>query len=177
MGDAGAITTDDKDLSLMIRKLGNYGSERKYVYDVLGRNSRMDEIQAAVLRVKLPRLDKDNEIRRKIANRYCQEIKNPDIILPIDMIAAGEGCVFYIFPILCKDRDNIQRKLNDAGIQTLIHYPIPPHLQKSYKGKGILRLPEPLDITEKIHSSVLSIPISPLMTEEEITRVVNALNA
>ncbi len=176
LGDAGAVTTNDEELARMIRKLGNYGSEKKYVNESLGRNSRIDEIQAAVLRVKLPRLDEDNSRRREIAARYCKEINNPALILPHKMIEAGESCVFYIFPVLCRDREETQKRLSDLGIQTLIHYPIPPHLQQCYKGKGNLRLPEPLDITEKIHSSILSIPISPLMTEEEISRVIDALN-
>ena len=174
LGDAGAVTTDDPILAQTVRALGNYGSEKKYVFKYQGRNSRIDEIQAAVLNVKLPNLDADNEKRRHIARRYISEIKNPEIILPrIDDWYAN---VFHIFPIRTTRRDALQAYLADNGVQTLIHYPIPPHLQECYSGE-LLHKADELPITSLIHSTELSLPISPVLSSEEVTRIISLLNS
>lgn len=170
LGDAGAVTTDDTELANTIRSLGNYGSSKKYVFKYQGRNSRIDEIQAAVLRVKLPRLDADNSRRIQIASRYLSEIKNPAITLPSEA-SKGEN-VYHIFPVFSSYRDNLQKYLADNGVQTLIHYPIPPHKQVCYKEWNSLHLP----ITEKIHREELSLPISPVLTDEEASKVITLLN-
>jgi dTDP-4-amino-4,6-dideoxygalactose transaminase len=169
-GDAGAVTTDDKDLADMIRSLGNYGSSKKYVSDYRGYNSRLDEIQAAILNVKLKYLDEDNEYRRKIAKYYIEHIINKNIILP--KVKEWNKHVFHIFTILSPKRDELQKYLLDNNIQTLIHYPIPPHKQKCFQEWNNLSLP----ITEIIHREELSLPISPVMTEEEISEVVSVIN-
>lgn len=170
LGDAGAVTTNDKELADTVRSLANYGSERKYVFKYQGRNSRLDEIQAAVLNVKLKYLDEDNAKRKAVAKRYIDEIKNPAIILP--KVEDWDSHVFHIFPIRTKYRDNLQQYLNDKGIQTLIHYPIPPHKQECYKEWNNLSYP----ITEQIHAQELSLPISPLLTEPQISRIISLLN-
>ncbi|MDE6682106.1 MAG: DegT/DnrJ/EryC1/StrS family aminotransferase [Muribaculaceae bacterium] len=175
LGDGGAVTTNDPKLARMVRTLAFYGSEKKYIFNYCGRNSRLDEIQAAALRVKLPRLDEDNMRRREIAKKYQSEITNPDVILPYpDDDKAGENNVFHIFPILAKNRDSMQEKLREKGIQTLIHYPVAPHLQKCYKGKIPFRFP--LSVAEHIADHELSLPISPVMTDEEVNMVIDALN-
>jgi len=166
LGDGGAVVTNDEELNNVVRALGNYGSQKKYVNDYFGYNSRLDEIQAAALRVKLPRLNEDNEKRRKIAMRYIEEIKNHDIILP-----EKEGNnVWHLFVIRCKNRDALQKYLFENGIETIIHYPIPPHLQKAYKGGNLIY--DKLPITEKLANEVLSLPIHQAMTEEEICAVI-----
>lgn len=170
-GDAGAITTDDAKLATVVRSLGNYGSSQKYVFDRKGRNSRMDELQAAVLGVKLRYLDDDNKRRQDIAQRYIQEIRNPQIIVPKTQYA--DNNIFHIFPILCKKRDTLQQYLQDKGILTLIHYPIPPHQQACYKEWNAISLP----ITEQIHQEELSLPLHQALTDEEVTRVISALNS
>ena len=170
LGDAGAVTTNDKDLADTIRALANYGSIRKYVFKYVGRNSRLDEIQAAVLDVKLRHLDEDNAIRKQNAKFYIDNIKNPSIILP--KVDNWDRHVFHIFPIRCSRRDELQKYLTDNGIQTNIHYPIPPHKQECYKEWNNLSFP----ITEQIHKEELSLPMSPVMTEEELRHVVNLLN-
>lgn len=176
LGDGGAVTTDDPELARMIRTLANYGSEKKYVFDFCGRNSRLDEIQAAALRVKLPRLDADNERRREIARMYQRGIKNPKIMLPYpENDKSGDNNVFHLFPVLVKDRDQMQRILSEKGIQTLIHYPVPPHLQKCYAGKIPVRFP--LTQTEYIAVHELSLPISPVMTNDEVETVIQAINS
>lgn len=175
LGDGGAVTTDDAELARMVRTLAFYGSEKKYVFDYRGRNSRLDEIQAATLRVKLPRLDKDNERRREIARYYQENIRNPKVSLPYpDEEKAGKDNVFHIFPILVDNRDSFQTALTEKGVHTLIHYPIPPHLQKCYRGELPTRFPLP--VSENIALRELSIPISPVMTDEEVEEVVRAIN-
>lgn len=169
-GDGGAVTTNDKELADTIRALANYGSTRKYVFKYVGRNSRLDEIQAAVLDVKLRHLDEDNAHRQQIANYYYDHIQNPLITLPTRL--ADINNVYHIFPILCEQRDALQTYLTEHGIQTLIHYPIPPHQQDCYSEYRHLSLP----VTEQIHQQELSLPISPVMTMEEAEEVANVLN-
>jgi len=177
LGDAGAITTNNDELAEVVRSIANYGSRIKYENQFKGLNSRLDEIQAAILRVKLSRLDEDNQRRRKVAEYYINNIKNQKIILPL---AASEQSVssylehvWHVFLIRTEQRDTLQRYLLESGIQTMIHYPIPPHKQKAYKEWGNLSLP----ITEKIHREVLSLPMSPLMNAEELTHIVKTLNS
>lgn len=170
LGDAGAVTTDNKELADTIRALANYGSHKKYIFDYCGLNSRLDEIQAAVLDVKLQHLDTDNNLRREVARYYLDNIKQPDIILPV--ITDWNAHVFHLFTVRCKKRDELQNHLTKHEIQTLIHYPIPPHKQKCYQKWNSLSFP----ITEQIHKEELSLPISPVMTKEEIEEVVNAIN-
>ena len=170
LGDAGAVTTDDKELADTIRSLANYGSTRKYVFKYKGRNSRLDEIQAAVLDVKLKYLDEDNLRRRKVAQYYIENIKNPEIIRP--KVADWDAHVFHIFSIRTENRDELQKYLTENGIQTVIHYPIPPHKQECYREWNNLSFP----ITEKIHDEELSLPMGPAMTEEEMKFVVDVIN-
>lgn len=170
LGDAGAITTYDKDLVDLCRALGNYGSSRKYVFPYKGKNSRIDEIQAAVLDVKLKYLDAENRRRKEIANAYFEKVSNPLISLPMKNGDADN--VFHIFPVLCKTRDRLQEYLAGKGVGTMIHYPIPPHKQVCYKEWSNLSLP----VTEMIHSEELSIPCNPCMTNEDVETVVKALN-
>lgn len=170
LGDGGAVTTDDEELANMIGALGNYGSERKYVFKYKGRNSRLDEIQAAVLRVKLKYLDADNALRRNIAMQYIEHIDNPLLTLPSTDYC--HGSVHHIFPVLCSERDRLQQHLLKQGIQTMIHYPIPPHRQQCYADIGLLSLP----ITERIHSEELSLPLNPTLQQEEIELIIEAAN-
>lgn len=169
-GDAGAVTTNDEELAKVVRAVANYGSTRKYVFKYIGRNSRLDEIQAAVLDVKLKYLDNDIAIRKQVAKYYIEHITNPEIITPI--VKDWDAHVFHIFTIRCKRRDELQKYLAENGIQTIIHYPIPPHKQECYKEWNNLTFP----ITEQIHNEELSLPMSPVMTNEEIDYVVNVLN-
>ena len=170
LGDGGAVTTNDKELANLVRTLANYGSSAKYVHDFMGINSRLDEIQAAVLNLKLKRLDEDNNRRRYVAKRYLEGIKNKAVrLLSVDDWDAN---VFHIFPIFCAERDRLQTYLTEAGIQTLIHYPIPPHQQKALIDYRTLSLP----ITEQIHREELSLPMSPLLTDSEIDQVIKAVN-
>lgn len=169
-GDAGAVTTDDEELAKIVRAVANYGSQRKYVFKYVGRNSRLDEIQAAVLDVKLKHLEEDLAIRKQVAKYYIDHITNPEIITPI--VKDWDAHVFHIFTIRCKRRDELQKYLADNGVQTIIHYPIPPHKQECYKEWNHLSFP----ITEQIHNEELSLPMSPVMTEEEVQEVVNILN-
>lgn len=171
LGDGGAVTTNDKALADMVRTLANYGSELKYVFGYRGRNSRLDEIQAAVLDVKLRHLDDDNAHRQAIAAYYYDNITNPLLKLPIRLNDAQN--VYHIFPVFCERRDELQAYLTENGVQTLIHYPIPPHKQKCYSEWNGMELP----ITEKIHREELSLPISPVLTMEEAKQVVKLLNA
>ncbi len=170
LGDAGAVTTNDKDLAETIRALANYGSSKKYVFKYIGRNSRLDEIQAAVLDIKLKHLDEDNALRKKVAKYYIENIKHPDIILP--KVENWDRHVFHIFPIRCNRREELQNYLSANGIQTIIHYPIPPHKQECYKEWNDLSFP----ITEQIHNEELSLPMSPVMTIREIEEVVSRIN-
>ena len=171
LGDGGCVTTNDDELAVKIRALRNYGSDVKYHFPYRGTNSRLDEIQAAFLRVKLPYLDEENAIRRRIAERYCAEIKNPLIELP-QLPPAPERCVWHVFPVRCKNRSAFQQYLSDGGIQTVIHYPIPPHRQPAYTDWHGLSLP----ITERIHDEIISLPISPVMAGCETGEVVTAVN-
>lgn len=171
LGDAGAVTTNDKELADTIRALANYGSQRKYVFKYRGRNSRLDEFQAAVLDVKLKHLDEDNAHRQQIAAYYYDNISHPLINLPRRMPDANN--VYHIFPILCSERDRLQEYLTQQGIQTLIHYPIPPHKQECYRQWNAMSLP----VTERIHRQELSIPISPVLSLDEAKTIVRAINA
>lgn len=187
LGDGGAVTTNDDNLAAIIRSLANYGSSEKYIHDYQGLNSRLDEIQAAVLRVKLPRLDDDNRHRRNIARFYIENITNPRITLP------GRSCsnveekskesfslqwsnepdhVWHLFVVRNHDRDRLRAFLSENQIQTLIHYPVPPHKQLAYSEYSSL----PLPITEMIHKQVLSLPISQVMSLDEAERVVGIIN-
>lgn len=166
LGDAGAVTTNDEELANIIRALGNYGSSKKYVFDYVGQNSRMDEVQAAVLNEKLKWLDRDNERRVAIAQRYINSIRNTDVTLPTEAYLANN--VFHIFPVLCAKREQLQLELHQRGIETIIHYPIPPHKQQCYSEWNGLSLP----ITERIHREELSLPLNPIMTDEEVDMVI-----
>jgi len=172
LGDAGAVTTNDDTLAKTIRALANYGSEEKYVNKYQGLNSRLDEMQAAVLDTKLNYLDTENTRRREIAEYYVANITNPLIILP-EMPTDKHNHVWHLFVIRNAGRDRLQKYLADNGIQTLIHYPIPPHKQQAYPELNELSLP----ITEQIHNEVLSLPISPILTDEEINKVVDTINS
>ncbi len=172
LGDAGAVVTDDDRLAQMVAMQNNYGYSEKYVCQVKGLNSRMDEIQAAVLDVKLGRLDADNERRRELAQIYINGIDNPLVTLP-NMPKVKEEHVFYAFAVRCPERDKLKQYLMEKGIVTQVHYPIPPHHQEAYKELSSLRLP----VTEKIHKQILSLPLSPMMSESQIERIVEAVNS
>lgn len=168
-GDAGAVTTSDAALADMVRTLANYGSHKKYVFEHQGLNSRLDEIQAAVINVKLKHLDEDTKCRKIVARHYIDNIEHSDIKLPV--VNDWDANVFHIFPILTSRRDELQKYLLSNGVQTLIHYPIPPHKQLCYPEWNNLSFP----ITDKIHKEELSLPISPVMTEAEAKIVVDLL--
>ncbi|WP_269242040.1 DegT/DnrJ/EryC1/StrS family aminotransferase [Flavobacterium limnophilum] len=170
LGDGGAVTTNDDDLAKVIQSLRNYGSEAKYKNEFIGVNSRLDELQAAFLNVKLPNLDAENNVRKAIAKRYLNEIKNDKITLPFWDLT--DNHVFHLFVIRTENREELQQYLLEKGIQTMIHYPIPPHKQKAFSTWNNLSFP----ITEKIHKEVLSLPISPVVTEDEVGFVVSILN-
>ena len=178
LGDAGAVSTNDDQLAERVRALGNYGSKKKYVNEFQGLNSRLDELQAAFLDVKLKYIDTENQYRRQIAQRYLSEINNPNIILPVPVAtqfspAENKEHVWHLFVIRCEKRDALQNHLAEKGIQTLIHYPIPPNKQLAYKELNHLDFP----ITNTIHDQVLSLPISPVVTDEEVSMVIQALNS
>lgn len=180
LGDAGAVTTDDSQLAAVVEALGNYGSSNKYVFDYVGRNSRMDEIQAAILDVKLKHLDADNQRRKEIAARYQREVSNP--LLRLLLVSdeqysrpsrATRDSVYHILPVFCERRDDLKKYLSDNGVETQIHYPIPPHKQRCYNFQlNHLSLP----ITEKIHAQELSIPCHQALTKEEVDLVIDLLN-
>ena len=174
LGDGGAVTTNDEKLATVIRALANYGSSKKYINDYQGLNSRLDEIQAGILRVKLIHLDADNRRRCEIAEYYSENIINPDLILP--SLSHSANCLFshvwHLFVIRSQNRDKLQQYLSKNGIQTLIHYPIPPHKQLAYKELNSLSLP----ITEKIHNEVLSLPIYPSLMDNQVKKVVKIIN-
>ena len=172
LGDGGAVTTNDDELAKKIRALRNYGSDVKYHFPYRGTNSRLDEVQAAWLRVKLPYLDADNSRRAQIAKRYFNEIKNKNVELPVRDVENG-GDVFHVFYVFCSRRDEFQKYLTERGVQTVIHYPIPPHKQPAYTEWHNLSLP----ITERIHDEILSLPISPVMTNDEVAKVIEVVNA
>lgn len=170
LGDAGAITTSDEELANTLRALHNYGSHEKYKNLFQGVNSRLDEIQAAMLSVKLSHLDDEIAHRRKVANAYLEGIINKEIILPTK--ESDSAHVWHVFVIRCKQRDELQKYLADNGVQTLIHYPVPPHQQPAYKEWNELSYP----IAEKIHAEVLSLPIGPTMTMEDVDTVIQLCN-
>lgn len=174
-GDAGAVTTSDKELSAVIRALANYGSQKKYVFKYVGMNSRMSEPDAAVLDVKLKYLDEDNKKRQELAAYYYDNIKNPLITLPARI--ADENNVYHQFPIFCERRDELQKFLADNGVQTLIHYPIPPHYQECYEKESWNTPRLSLSITEKIHEQELSIPMNQVVSMVEAKIVVDVLNS
>ena len=170
IGDGGAVTTNDEELFNKIKAIANYGSDRKYHHIYKGVNSRLDEIQAAVLDVKLNHLDSDNNKRREISKYYRENIKNSKIILPETYDEKSH--VWHIFAVRTQNRDEFQKYLTEKGIQTIIHYPTPPHKQGAYKEWNNLSFP----ITEEIHNTILSLPISPVMTDLEIEKVVEVVN-
>ena len=170
MGDGGCVTTNDDELAVKIRAIANYGSDRKYHHIYKGINSRLDEIQAAILDVKLPHLDNDNQKRREIAKYYRENIKNPKIILP--KVYDENAHVWHVFAIRTEERDKLQKYLEENDIQTNIHYPTPPHKQGAYKEFVNISLP----VSEEIHRTVISLPISPVMTEDEVKKTVNIIN-
>lgn len=176
LGDGGAVTTNDDELATKIRAIRNYGSDYKYHHIYKGTNSRLDEIQAAWLGVKLPYLDEDNAKRARIAARYCAEIKNPLIELPDDpnvkLETGNLSHVWHVFAVTCKERDRLDKWLTDNGIQTNIHYPTPPHKQGAYVELSHLELP----MTERMHREILSLPISPVLADEEVSEVIHLVN-
>lgn len=178
LGDSGAVTTNDDELARVVRALANYGSTKKYVNDYQGLNSRLDEIQAAFLDIKLKYLDTENQRRREIAQYYCENIKNPSIHLPnsnnysLFTNNSSLAHVWHLFIIRTTNRDKLQSYFAENGIQTLIHYPIPPHKQMAYKEWNTLHFP----ITEKITNDVLSLPVNPVMTNLEIMVMIDKIN-
>ena len=168
-GDAGAVTTDDDELAALVGTLGNYGSARHYIFDHMGRNSRIDEFQAAILDTKLSHLDANNQHRRDIAAIYINKVKHSDILVP----QCHRDSVYHIFPVLSARRDELRRYLKENGVETEIHYPIPPHKQRCYTAWNHLSFP----ITERIHAQELSLPCNPAMTNEQVDRVASLLNA
>lgn len=176
LGDAGAMTTNDPELAQIVRVLGNYGSSKKYENIYQGVNSRMDEIQAALLRVKLQHLETETLVRKQIALAYTQEIINPLVSLPIprNLTVSGlDNHVFHLFVVRVKERSAFQAHLKSAGVETLIHYPIPPHHQQAYQNYRHLSLP----VTEIIHQEVISLPIGPVMSKHDVTKVISAANS
>ena len=173
LGDGGAVTTNDPELATAVRTLANYGSSAKYVFKYTGRNSRLDEIQAAVLEAKLKHLEADNAHRQKVAKMYYEGIKNPLITLPERLPDAQN--VYHLFPILCTKRDELQAYLKENGIETLIHYPIPPYKQECYADAAWnvgLQLP----ITEQIAAQELSLPIGPTISAEDVQYIIETIN-
>lgn len=171
LGDAGAMTTNDEELAHTVRALGNYGSHKKYENLYQGVNSRLDEMQAALLRVKLRRLDQETTARRNIARLYLEKITNPSIVLPI--WEREEQHVFHLFVIRCEKRDELQNYLTQHGVQTLIHYPMPPHKQRAFPAWNLKQF----NLTESIHNEILSLPMSPVMTQEDTVKVADLLNS
>jgi dTDP-4-amino-4,6-dideoxygalactose transaminase len=170
LGDGGAVVSNNSELDTLLRALGNYGSRKKYSNDYSGFNSRLDEIQAAALSVKLPLLNEHNKKRNETAMRYIAEIKNPNIILP----KTGSENVWHLFVIRCKQRDSLQKYLFEKGIETIIHYPIPPHLQRAYANGTLIH--GELPITEKLANEVLSLPLHQAISEEEAGKIVEAIS-
>ncbi len=170
LGDAGAVTTNDSELIRIIEALANYGSYEKYVSEYKGINSRLDEIQAAILNVKLKYLDEDTRKRQQIAKQYIDEIHHPEIMIP--KVSEKTSHVYHLFPVLTPQRENLRDYLKLNGIQTLIHYPIPPHKQKCYKEFNHLFLP----VTERIHKEEVSLPMSPMLSQEEVKYIIETIN-
>ncbi|MDO9256700.1 MAG: DegT/DnrJ/EryC1/StrS family aminotransferase [Bacteroidales bacterium] len=184
LGDAGAVTTNDDELAEIVRALGNYGSKTKYANDYQGLNSRLDEIQAAFLDIKLKHLDDENKYRRDVAQNYLLKIKNPNFILPFSInylsnsnkglnISDDISHVWHLFVLRHKERDRLIDYLTQRGIQTLVHYPIPPHKQRSYKSWNRKVLP----ITEQIHNEVFSLPISSIISISEYNYIIDIINS
>ncbi|MBP3688012.1 MAG: DegT/DnrJ/EryC1/StrS family aminotransferase [Alphaproteobacteria bacterium] len=171
LGDGGAVVSNDKELIDKVKALANYGSDKKYHHIYKGLNSRLDEIQAAILDVKLPHLDEDNTRRRVIAKYYRENINNPRIVLP--QTYDEQAHVWHVFVVRTQERDRFQQYLTDNGVQTIIHYPTPPHKQLAYQEWNNRSYP----ITEEIHKTIISLPISPVMTDDEVKKVVNIVNA
>jgi dTDP-4-amino-4,6-dideoxygalactose transaminase len=171
LGDAGAVTTNDESLAVLIRSLGNYGSKVKYQHDYKGLNSRLDEIQAAFLSVKIDSIEHENERRKSIAKAYCEGIKNDAIQLPIYPEDSATH-VWHLFVIRTANRNKLQTYLTENGVQTLVHYPIPPHKQKAFFEFNSYSLP----ITENIHNQVISLPISPVLEDEEVKTIIQLIN-
>lgn len=171
LGDGGAITTNDPLLAQTARAIANYGSTEKYVNRYQGVNSRLDELQAAVLNTKLPHLDAANDIRRAIAQRYLNEIHNPHITLP--QPGKAEEHVYHIFAVMTPMRNKLREYLTGKGIETLIHYPIPPHRQQALREYSHLQLP----VTERIHNEELSLPCNPALSDGDVTRIIAAVNS
>ena len=173
LGDAGAVTTNDKLLADKISTLRNYGSKKKYHNEIRGYNSRIDELQSAILRIKLLKLDEDNKKRNLVAQRYYEGLKDLDnLILP--KVGSYNSHVWHLYVVRNKKRDSLKKKLMEAGIDTLIHYPIPPHLQPAYSDLNILKGSFP--ISEKIHDEVLSLPIGQTITFNEVDKVISEIN-
>lgn len=172
LGDAGAVTTNNAELATAVRTIANYGSQKKYHNRYKGLNSRMDEIQAAFLRVKLGHIDAENAVRRDVARRYVNGITNPLVQLPA-ITEEVKGHVWHLFVIRVNDREKMQEYLLENGVQTLIHYPIPPHQQEAYSEWADRSYP----ISEAMHKEVLSLPISPVMEDEEVEAVIEAVNS
>lgn len=170
LGDAGAVTTNDPALAEMVSVLRNYGSHEKYYNEHIGYNSRLDELQAAFLSVKMPQVEAENERRKVVANRYLSEINNPHITLPV--YNGGAHHVFHLFVVRCERRADLQQYLTENGIQTLIHYPVAPHRQKALPQWNNRSFP----LTEKIHREVLSLPMSPVLEEDEVQQIIKVLN-
>lgn len=177
LGDGGAVTTNDTELAVVIRALANYGSSKKYVHDYAGLNSRLDELQAAILRVKLKRLDADNQNRRKVAAYYLENLSHPNIqtpaLPPNENAKTYLGHVWHLLVLKCSRRNELQQYLTANQVQTIVHYPIPPHQQKAFADLGHLKFP----ITEKLSSEVISIPLSPVMERKEMEEVVRIINS
>jgi dTDP-4-amino-4,6-dideoxygalactose transaminase len=171
LGDSGAVTTSDDELSSVVRAIANYGSHKKYENKYQGLNSRLDEIQAAFLSVKLKYIDIENERRRQVAEYYVQNNRNADIVFP-NLPENREEHVWHLFVVRTANRNRLQKNLIDNNIQSLIHYPIPPHMQEAYKGFNKMKLP----ITENIHEEVLSLPISPMITKTKMDQVIHIVN-
>jgi len=171
LGDAGAVTTDDDELAQMVRALRNYGSQKKYYNQYAGVNSRLDELQAAVLQVKLSHLDEENGRRQAIAAEYLNKIHNDNLILPAD--GASRSNVWHLFVIRVEDRDTFADYLLDNGVGSMVHYPVPPHKQPAYAGWNDLHYP----ITEEIHRTVISLPLNPSLTDDDVQTVITLCNA
>lgn len=171
LGDAGAISTNDDELAQTLKALRNYGSHKKYENLYQGVNSRLDEIQAAMLRVKLPYLERETARRQDIARRYCAGINNSLVVLP--QVLTESAHVWHLFVVRCDVREQLQQWLTEQGVQTLIHYPIPPHKQQAYLQFQDCQLP----LTEQIHQQVLSLPMDPTMSDEAVIKVIDAVNS
>jgi dTDP-4-amino-4,6-dideoxygalactose transaminase len=169
-GDSGAVTTNDEEIANWVNILRNYGSDRKYVHVVKGFNSRMDEVQAAILRIKMRFLEADNGIRRMLATRYLTEITNKSVILP--EVLPGNVHAWHLFVIRCLERDKLKNFLSDNGIGTMVHYPIPPHRQQAYSEWSSNDFP----VTDQIHREVLSLPLNPALNDEEVSTIIEAVN-